>query len=84
MENTNNAQHSIYLEYPVMTSKQVRKLGKDLGYGITMGIFSAMFTVNVAIGVMKAVRKHLDKKIDAAVKPEGGTVEFNEEESTEE
>ena len=85
MENATNVQHSIYLEYPVMTSKEVRKLGKDLGYGVTMGVFSAVFTVNVVIGIMKAVRKHFDKKADSASKEEGCTVEFkdDEEESSE-
>lgn len=84
MEKSNNIQHSMYLEYPVMTSKEVRKFGKDLGYGVTMGVFSAMFTVNVAIGILKAVRKHLDKKISTATESNEGTVEFNEEETTEE
>lgn len=84
MENTSNMPNNIYLVIPSMTSKEVQKFGKNLGYGVTMGVFSAMFTVNLALGVLKAVRKHLDKKVSTAAESTEGTVVFNEEETTEE
>ena len=75
---------NMYIEYPVMTSKEVRKFGRDLGYGVTMGVFSAMFTVNMMIGIMKAIKKRSEKKADATDKT-GPTIEFkdDEEENTE-
>lgn len=74
----------ICLDFPKMTSKEVRKFGRDLGYGVTIGVFSAMFTVNMMIGIVKAIRKRSEKKANATDKT-GPTIEFkdDEEENTE-
>ena len=75
MENKN---YTFEIEYPMLTAKEVRKLGKDFGYGVTMGVFSAIFTINVGIGVAKAIKRRLEKKVEAGEK-KTCTVEFKED-----
>ena len=48
-----------------VTSKEIRKLGFDLGYGVTTGVFSAMFMVHLTLGMLKAIKRHTEKKLDA-------------------
>lgn len=80
---TNKEVMDICLNIPKMTSKEVRKFGRDLGYGVTMGVFSAMFTVNIAIGIVKAIKKHSEKKA-CSTDGAGPTIEIkDEEENTE-
>ena len=76
MENQNC--YTFEIEYPMLTAKEVRKLGKDFGYGVTMGVFSAIFTINVGIGIAKAIKRRLDKKVETGEK-KMGTVEFKED-----
>ena len=73
-----NKSYTFEIEYPMMTAKEVRKFGRDLGYGVTMGVFSAVFTINVGIGIAKAIKRHLDKKVEIKEK-KTCTVEFKED-----
>ena len=70
MENRNNhpTQEVMYVQHVheiKATSKQIRKLGFDIGYGVTSGVFSAMFMVHLCLGIMKAVKKRAEKKVEA-------------------
>lgn len=63
---TNSNNNVVMHEYEFKaTSKQIKKLGFDLGYGATMGVFSAMFIAHLYIGIAKAVKKHMDKKAES-------------------
>jgi len=72
-----NEKYVFEIEFPMMTAKQVKKLGKDFGYGMTMGVFSAIFTINVGIGIVKAVKRRLGKKVE--IENKSGTVVFKED-----
>lgn len=74
-----DSKYAFEIEFPMMTAKEVRKLGKDFGYGMTMGVFSAIFTINIGIGIAKAIKKHMEKKVDTGEK-KSGTVVFKEDE----
>lgn len=72
-----NEKYVFEIEFPMMTAKQVKKLGKDFGYGMTMGVFSAIFTINIGIGIAKAIKKRLGQKVETENK--SGTVVFKED-----
>lgn len=79
-QNLNQKRVEIKRDYSIrLTSKQVRRLGFDLGYGITQGVFAAAFMTHVALGFVKAVRKHVEKKTGFEVKVEPDTEETSEE-----
>lgn len=72
-----NSKYEFEIEYPMMTAKEVRKLGRDFGYGMTMGVFSAIFAINIGIGIAKAIKRRMGKKVETENK--SGTVIFKED-----
>ena len=64
MENNHDIVMNTYTFQFQSTTKELRRIGFNLGYGATTGVFSAIFMIHLGLGVVKALKRHADKKAE--------------------